>query len=306
LKIGCHVLQWGIAIDKETRHTWDGRIWYTSLDQVFSEMSEIGYEGFDCSDGDIAPFINSPGEFIVLTTKNKLDYVSSWVTLLPKSREETFSKEDKVDPNLPMSDPRQFMGLAIKEITSEKIRADFKEKITFAKNFQALGGQMVTLGGPFILRENIRDPHYRMIGEYMNELAEEFRSLGLKTVFHHHLTTLAQNSEEIDRLYEYADKNLIGLLLDTAHLLAVGEDPARFVRKYSKSVAHTHLKDLGKGKFLELGEGDVNFPEVIQALADVGFDGWLTAELDIPWKGAYESAKANKAYLDRLVANLKK
>ena len=76
-----------------------------------------------------------------------------------------------------------------------------------------LGGQTITLGGPFILHKSIRDAHYRMIGGYMNDLAEEFITRGLKTVFHPHLTTLAQNSEEIDRLYESADKNLIGLLL---------------------------------------------------------------------------------------------
>jgi sugar phosphate isomerase/epimerase len=303
MKIGCHVLEWGIANNKETRHTWDGKIWNTSLQQVFSEMSSLHYDGFDCSDADVVPYFANPSEFLHMKAENKLEYASSWVTLLPRAAK-TFTADDKINPDLPMSDPRQFMPLAIDEITPESIRNDFIDKIEFANNFRGLEGQIITLGGPFMLREAIRPSYYRMVGEYMNDLAEEFRKLGVKTVFHPHLTTLAQNAEDIDRLYEYADKKLIGLLLDTAHLLAVGEDPAKIVRRYSTRISHTHMKDLGKGKFLELGDGEVNFQEVMQALVDVGYDGWLIAELDIPWKTAYGSAKANKAYMDQLVAGL--
>jgi sugar phosphate isomerase/epimerase len=301
VKIGCHFLQWGIANDKETRHTWDGRIWNVGLPEIFSQMSSLHYTGFDCSDSDIIPYTNETDEFVRLITENKLTYVSSWVTLLPRASK-VFAKEDKIDPNLPMSDPRQFMPLAIPEIKSENIKKDFLDKIDFAKTFSALKGQTITMGGPFILNENIQPSYYRMVGEYMNELAEEFRKMELKSVFHPHLTTLARNAEEVDRLYEYADKKLIGLLLDTAHLLAVGEDPEKFVRRYSSRIAHTHLKDLGQGNFLELGEGEVDFPGVMKALVDVGYNGWLTAELDVPHKSAFESAKANKAYLDRLLA----
>jgi inosose dehydratase len=305
LKIGCHVLQWGIANDKETRHTWDGRIWKVSLEEVFSEMSSLHYEGFDCSDSDIVPYVSSPDEFVRMTTKYNLTYASSWVTLLPRATK-TFSQEDKIDPNLPMSDPRQFLPLAIPEISEEMIRKDLQDKVEFARSLQSMGGHIMTLGGPFIRHESIRQPYYRMVGEYMNDLGEEFRKLGLKTVFHPHLTTLAQNAEEIDRLYEYADKKMIALVLDTAHLLAVGEDPARIVRRYSNRIEHTHLKDLGRGKFLELGEGDVDFPEVMRVLAEIGYDGWLIAELDVPWKTAYGSAKANKEYIDKLVAGVAK
>ena len=303
MKIGCHVLQWGIANDKETRHTWDGRVWNISLDEIFAQMSSLNYEGFDCSDSDIVPYFSHPDEFVQMTAENQLTYASSWVTLLPRASK-TFSKEDQINPDWPMSDPRQFMPLAVSDINDEGIRNDLVDKIDFARHFQSMGGQIITLGGPFMLHESIRPEYYRMVGEYMNDLAEEFQKLGIKCVFHPHLTTLAQNAEDIDRLYEYADKRLIGLLLDTAHLLAVGEDPAKIVRRYSNRIEHCHLKDLGKGKFLELGEGDVNFPEVIHALVDVGYNGWLIAELDVPWKSAYESAKANKEYMDRLVAGI--
>jgi L-ribulose-5-phosphate 3-epimerase len=33
-----------------------------------------------------------------------------------------------------------------------------------------------------------------------------------------------------------------------------------------------------KSSFCRLGEGDVNFPEVRKALAEIGFTGWVTRE----------------------------
>ncbi len=300
MKIGCHALQWGIAIDKDRRHTWDGKVWNVSLENVLSDMAKLHYEGFDCSDNDAIQYFKVPEEFHRMLSQNMLSFVSTWVTLIPRTS--TFTQDDKINPDIPMSDPKQFAPLAIPEINIERIRKDFAEKVEYAKNFALLGGQLITLGGPFMLQDNIRNSYYEMIGEYVNDLAVEFKKLGLGCVYHPHLSTLVQNSEEIDRLYDYADKSLIKLLLDTAHLVAVGENPEKIVRKYSTRIGHTHFKDLGQGKFLELGEGNIDFDVIIKALVETGYSGWLIAELDVPWKTAFGSASTNKIYLDKLVA----
>ncbi len=299
MKIGCHVLQWGIAIDKDTRYTWDGRIWKTSLQQVLGEIAEMNYEGFDCSDNDIIPYFDRRQEFRAMVLEDKLSFVSCWVSLIPKTA--TFTQNNTFDPNRPQSDPLQYASLAIDEINPEAISKDYKAKVEFAKNFAGLGGQLITLGGPFIFASSVRDEHYRIIGEYVNDLAEEFKKLDLECVYHPHLMTLVQNSCDIDKLYEYADKDLVGLLLDTAHLAAVGEEPADIVRKYSSRILHCHFKDLGKGKFLELGQGKIDFKAIVKALIDINYRRWIIAELDVPSRSATESAKMNKEFLDGLV-----
>lgn len=51
--------------------------------------------------------------------------------------------------------------------------------------------------------------------------------------------------------------------------------------------------------FCELGRGDVNFPEVLNALHAIGYAEWIVVEQDIlPGTGTpRESAARNRAYL---------
>ena len=97
----------------------------------------------------------------------------------------------------------------------------------------------------------------------------------------------------------------VGVNLDPANFVMVtGQDPVEAVALLGKYIVHTHVKD---GKLLKktdpkviydcfaeggiealniadyfietpLGEGDVDFPRYIEALREVGFDGYLTIE----------------------------
>jgi hexulose-6-phosphate isomerase len=65
--------------------------------------------------------------------------------------------------------------------------------------------------------------------------------------------------------------------------------PQDWIRTLGKRIVKVHLKDFkvtSKGfspftaEFVNLGEGDVNWPEVRKALAETGYSGAVTAELD--------------------------
>lgn len=57
--------------------------------------------------------------------------------------------------------------------------------------------------------------------------------------------------------------------------------PQEWIRELGHRIAKIHIKDYSKAKRFEpkLGEGEVNWKEVRQALIDVGYDGWITAEV---------------------------
>jgi L-ribulose-5-phosphate 3-epimerase len=64
--------------------------------------------------------------------------------------------------------------------------------------------------------------------------------------------------------------------------------PQDWIRTLGKRIVKVHLKDfkMGKGwspvtaEFVNLGEGDVDWPEVRAALGEIGYKGPVTAELD--------------------------
>jgi hexulose-6-phosphate isomerase len=76
---------------------------------------------------------------------------------------------------------------------------------------------------------------------------------------------------------------MIGAYFDVGNVLLTGY-PDHWIRILGERIKRVHVKDfklsVGTAEgFVDLLEGDVNFEEVKKALADVGYDGYVTAEL---------------------------
>lgn len=76
--------------------------------------------------------------------------------------------------------------------------------------------------------------------------------------------------------------------------------PQDWIRTLGKRIVRVHLKDFevdrreGRFDFVHLGEGDIDWPEVRTALADIGYTGWTTTEI----RGG------DRAYLSDVVARV--
>lgn len=56
--------------------------------------------------------------------------------------------------------------------------------------------------------------------------------------------------------------------------------PQHWIRALGKRIVKVHLKDYARrGGFVDLGDGDVNWPEVRKAFAEIGYQGEATVEL---------------------------
>lgn len=94
--------------------------------------------------------------------------------------------------------------------------------------------------------------------------------------------------------------NKLLLLPDTAHLTIADDDPVLAVNEFFDRLAAVHLKDwtpaygryshrYSQG-FVSLGHGDVKLLEVLQALAEKEYQGWVVVEQDSADPSAAESA----------------
>lgn len=73
---------------------------------------------------------------------------------------------------------------------------------------------------------------------------------------------------------------------DPANLVMSGFDPVKGVYELRDFIVHTHAKDAvrlpdGTPKEVPLGEGEVPFPLYIQALKEIGYDGFFTIEREV-------------------------
>lgn len=165
--------------------------------------------------------------------------------------------------------------------------------------------------------DGLTDDEYERMGEVLNEVGAATLVEGVQSCFHNHVGQVIETREECDRLLALTDPNLLFLGPDTGHLAWGGADVVAFVRDYAPRIKTMHLKDIhepiraqgqaeawdyqtstARGIFAELGEGSVDFPEVLRLLGDAGFEGWLLAETDVTQKPtALESATVSRDYL---------
>jgi inosose dehydratase len=120
----------------------------------------------------------------------------------------------------------------------------------------------------------------------------------MRLAYHHHMGTVVQSGEDVDRLMRETG-DVVGLLLDTGHLSFAGDDPAEHARRHARRIVHVHCKDVRAGvlkdvrnrdtSFLDAvlagvftvpGDGAVDYDAVLAPLAAAGYRGWLVVEAE--------------------------
>lgn len=150
------------------------------------------------------------------------------------------------------------------------------------------------------------DEQWELIVKGFNEMGRLAREKDMYFTVHHHMGTGVQTADEIDRLMEMTDENLVFLLFDTGHLAFAGEDAVAVLKKYVHRTKHVHLKSIRKdviaeskakgysfldcvraGAFTVPGDGDFDFRPVFDILSDADYEGWVVVEAE------QDPAKAN-------------
>lgn len=159
----------------------------------------------------------------------------------------------------------------------------------------------------------------------VHRAAEICRNAGLEPVIHPHAGSYLETAGEIDALMERLDASLVGLCLDTGHFRFGGADPVASVHAYHSLIRHVHIKDcslevldraraagdafaaaVGRGVFTDLGAGDAAIPEVLEALREHDYRGWVVVEQDMFLGAAdtkasvVETQRRNRGYLRSL------
>jgi inosose dehydratase len=130
-------------------------------------------------------------------------------------------------------------------------------------------------------------------------VADYIAAQGLKFAYHHHLGTVVERPEDLEAFLANTGPS-VGLTVDTGHAALGGLDPVQMIRSYPHRVAHVHCKDIrsevfrkvisrGGGSFLDgvlagmftvPGDGYLDYAAVMQALAEIGYSGWIIVEAE--------------------------
>jgi inosose dehydratase len=187
--------------------------------------------------------------------------------------------------------------------------------VRLAQIIAKCGGDILVLGPGGTRKQPTTLEELEIAAVTINELAKRTLALGVKSCIHPHLWTEVQDENELDAIMNLTDPEVVFFAPDSAHLLGAGMDPAAKIRQYGDRVAYVHLKDLTGQKatredfptlpaheelpfFCELGVGSVQFKQVIDALNDIGYDGWVTLEVDESTNTPYHSMEVCRDFVE--------
>jgi hexulose-6-phosphate isomerase len=105
-----------------------------------------------------------------------------------------------------------------------------------------------------------------------------------------------------EQLIEYVDSfktEAVGAYFDCSNMIKYGVPSADWIRKLGKRMLKFDFKGYSKSKqWVPIGEGDEDWPEILKALAEIGYNGWATAEVT---GGGEEVLKRISAQMDKVL-----
>ena len=128
-------------------------------------------------------------------------------------------------------------------------------------------------------REQVNEDAYKSAAEFLNRLGEYAQGKGTRLSVHNHSGSLFEDDKDLAGFRQFVQPECAGLTFDTAHLALGGvADVARVIRECKGYIDLFHIKELKGRKFCPLGEGELDFDGIFQAIRDIGFDGWLVVD----------------------------
>ncbi|HEY63290.1 MAG TPA: sugar phosphate isomerase/epimerase [Caldilineae bacterium] len=192
---------------------------------------------------------------------------------------------DRLEMGVPNFVPAQFRYPSILCSLNEAVRRDsvqyIKDEIDTALR---LGAPSVSLCPGMTLYGEDVDKGWAQLRKSIMELLDYTEGTDLLLLIepaHRAESTLILTVDDGLRMVEEIGSERLGILLDTGHAHVNGEDLAEAVRKLAGVPLHIHIDDNHGDSDAHLipGEGSIDFKPFVQALGEIDYQGFLSAEL---------------------------
>lgn len=245
-----------------------------SFEQCISEMALSGFKGTEIGN----KYPKDPEELKKYLEIRGLEVASAWFSafLTTKPFEETAEAFKK---------HRDFLNAMGAKV------------IVVSEQGHSIQGQQDT--PVFEEKPHFTDEEWNLLTEGLEKLGGLAKEKDMAIVYHHHMGTGVQTTEEIERLMENTDPELVSLLYDTGHLVFSGEDPIEIYEKYKDRIKHIHFKDIREDKMKEVksekdsflagvrkgvftvpGDGMIDFAPIWEEIKKSGYEGWIVVEAE--------------------------
>jgi len=268
-----------------------------TFEQCISEMALAGYSGTEIGN----KYPRNPQLLRDYLQLRNLEVASAWLStyLTTKPFEET--KQAFIEHR----DFLHEMGASV---------------IVISEQGHSIQGQLDT--SIFSKKPIFTDVEWDLLFQGLEKLGRLAHEKDMEIVYHHHMGTGIQTTEEIKRLMDNTSQENVSLLYDTGHLVFSGEDPLIILKNYQSRIKHIHFKDVRaevaqevkrnhdsfltgvkKGAFTVPGDGMIDFRPIMDEIIQSDYEGWIVveAEQDPAKANPFEYALKARKYINELI-----
>ncbi|UVC12103.1 sugar phosphate isomerase/epimerase [Rhizobium sp. TH2] len=254
IKAGCQTYTWEML----------GKSWTGGPDDLLTAIADGGYAGIEITDTMIGIYADRPADFAAALEDKGLTLVA-------------FDMASK-------------SGFTV----AQEIPNDLDTARRWVDFVAMFPGALISLGSATVTSDGPRADKFGIAAEFYNKAGELGKAAGVEIAVHpsSHHNTLLFDRADYDRIFSLIDKDLVGWVPDTGHILRGHADIRDTLRTYLDRIRYIHLKDVdAAGQWAMLGEGICDLQAVIDICATAPrFKGWLVLEEES------DTAAADPAY----------
>ena len=244
----------------------------TPLSKLLNDAADVGFHGVELG----GAFPRDPRELAAVLGSRGLDLIGGWFStdLLVLSAEEQIAA---LQEHLALL---KAMGCTV------FVAAECSNTIHNRREV------------PLSQRPHLTEAEWARFAATMTAVADYVAAQGMRFAYHHHIGTVVETQADLDTLLALTGPN-VGLTVDTGHAWYGGIDVARLLRGHPARIAHVHCKDVRAnvmtqvrvrntsfldgvlaGMFTVPGDGAIDYGAVVEAMAEIGYTGWIVIEAE--------------------------
>lgn len=182
-----------------------------------------------------------------------------------------------------------------------------------SKDFERKAAEAASIGMKYLIcpwkgpQEKLDS--FKQFAEEFNQKGEICKKNGIRFAYHNHDYTFKELEGVLpqDLLMEQTDRNLVDFEMDMYWVVAGGQDPEAWLKKYKDRFRLCHVKDRTKGATeaadtCTLGEGSINYPKILQTAKECGMEYYIVEQEKYAGTTPLKAVEANAAYMKQFVA----
>lgn len=179
------------------------------------------------------------------------------------------------------------------------------------KDFEKKAAEAAAIGMKYLIcpykgpQKKLDD--FKKFADEFNQKGEICKKNGIKFAYHNHDYTFKELEGQLpqDLLMNSTDPSLVDYELDMYWVVAGGQDPETWLKKYKNRFKLCHVKDRTKGATeaadtCTLGEGSIDYAKILKTAKENGMEYYIVEQEKYTGTTPLKAAETDAAYMKNL------